>query len=39
MRAACSAFDKSPNFEAPADVGTDNVYNITVTVTDSDMQH
>jgi len=28
------AFAATPNFEAPADAGTDNVYNITATITD-----
>ena len=32
------AFKQSPNYEAPADAGTDNVYNITVVATDSDDQ-
>ena len=32
------AFNQSPNYEAPADAGTDNVYNITVVATDSDNQ-
>ena len=31
-------FKQSPNYEAPADAGTDNVYNITVVATDSDNQ-
>ena len=31
-------FKESPNYEAPADAGTDNVYNITVVATDSDNQ-
>ena len=31
-------FKASPNFEAPKDVGKDNVYNITVVATDSDDQ-
>ena len=30
------AFADAPDFEAPQDAGTDNVYNVTVTVTDSD---
>ena len=29
-------FKQSPNYEAPADAGTDNVYNVTVVATDSD---
>ncbi|WP_310451438.1 putative Ig domain-containing protein [Sulfuritalea sp.] len=29
------SFATAPNFEAPADVGTDNVYDITVTATDA----
>ena len=32
------AFKQSPNYEDPADAGTDNVYNITVVATDSDGQ-
>ena len=31
-------FKESPNYEDPADAGTDNVYNITVVATDSDNQ-
>ena len=31
-------FKQSPNYEAPADAGTDNVYNVTVVATDSDNQ-
>ena len=32
------SFTIAPNFEAPKDVGKDNVYNITVVATDSDGQ-
>ena len=31
-------FKQSPNYEDPADAGTDNVYNVTVVATDSDSQ-
>ena len=32
------AFKESPNYEAPTDAGKNNVYNVTVTATDSDKQ-
>ena len=38
LTAGALTFKQSPNYEAPADAGTDNVYNVTVVATDSDNQ-
>ena len=38
LTAGMLTFKQSPNYEAPADAGTDNVYNVTVVATDSDNQ-